>query len=311
MLNDALIIATKDRPETLRLCLASVVGQDRPPGLIMVVDSSVPDDTEMVARSFDVQYLRSGPGLAKQRNAGLQALPTSVDIVHFIDDDVVLEPGYFAAVAAVFDDPSVAGAGGVMTNVPAGEGRFVDRIFFLDSQEPGTLLASGRNILASGLVRSSDVDWLSGCSMSFRRQALSAQPFDERIGYDEDVEISLEVATHGRLVVTPRARLEHRQAPINRFSRDGLTSQYIVLRYRRVRRHIDRFSRLAFWWSGLGEIALAIWGLRSDPSASMNHLRAVLRGYHAVLRPAARSRLEIDPMLPEAAAVQASPETHR
>lgn len=50
------------------------------------------------------------PGLSGARNAGLEA--ARGDVVVFLDDDAVPEPGWLAALAAPFRDPSIKAVGG-------------------------------------------------------------------------------------------------------------------------------------------------------------------------------------------------------
>ena len=59
-----------------------------------------------------IEHQRAEPGLTRQRTAGIDA--TAEQIVHFVDDDTVLEPGYFEAIVDAFvadrDEPSAASA---------------------------------------------------------------------------------------------------------------------------------------------------------------------------------------------------------
>ena len=123
------VIATRDRPDELAGCLASLGRQERAPRAVWVVDASDGDATAEVCRAtppgLDVRHLRSAPGTGLQRNVGIDR--STADVLHFVDDDVILEPGYLAALAAVYDadaapagDPrQVLGVGGLPTNLPA------------------------------------------------------------------------------------------------------------------------------------------------------------------------------------------------
>ncbi|PSQ72022.1 MAG: hypothetical protein BRD31_01985, partial [Bacteroidetes bacterium QH_2_64_26] len=73
--------------------------------LVIVVDGSDHDDAERTAEvvqnwcdeglPFRHHCYSGSPAGTRQRNAGVDLLPESVDVVHFIDDDVTLQAGYF------------------------------------------------------------------------------------------------------------------------------------------------------------------------------------------------------------------------
>lgn len=261
-MKDAVVICTRDRPDDVRRCLESIFVQTELPSHVVVADSSVEYATEGVVRSFPgASHLRVEPGLTKQRNSAVASLPLGTEVVHFVDDDVLMDSDYLAAVKREFCDPSVVGVGGVVSNVPERKPRLLYRLFLLDSRRPGAVLRSGRNVIAAGVRQPTLVDWLSGCSMSFRIGVLLNHQFEESLtGYcfGEDVEYCLRVADQGALVVTPYARVEHRTSTINRYSALRWHSNEIVARYWRVRRFPVRMSRLAFWWSLAGQLMLPL-----------------------------------------------------
>lgn len=101
----AVIVPTLRRPEQLARALRSVfaqVGVEDRPIQIVVVDN----DPEATARPvvdvlaaecpFPLTYAQAPrPGVATARNAGVAA--TSADLIAFLDDDQVAEPGWLAA----------------------------------------------------------------------------------------------------------------------------------------------------------------------------------------------------------------------
>lgn len=88
----SVIICTRDRPEALRGCLASLAHQSLAPAEVIVVDNASRDDrTRHVAEAVGVKYIREDrPGLSLARNSGIRQ--ASTDIVAFTDDDVILHP---------------------------------------------------------------------------------------------------------------------------------------------------------------------------------------------------------------------------
>lgn len=264
-LTDDLILCTRNRPDDLRRCLASVAAQRRPPSRVLVVDGSDGGETRSLVERINreawlrepVTLLRTGPGIGAARNLGLRH--ATRDVVHFVDDDVVLEPGYFEAIMGVFEDPGrdgVAGVGGVITDLSYPPPTTIERWLMLAGDE-GTVLPSGRIGLIRRPERPIDVEWLPGCSMSFARSLLPPDPFDARLARTieaEDVEMTYRLSRSGRLVVVPEARLEHHESPIDRH--DGLTRTRLELpaRYVRVRRRVGRLRPAAFWWSAFGQL---------------------------------------------------------
>lgn len=52
-------------------------------------------------------------------------------------------------------------------------------LFYLFSNAQGRVLPSGRNTMVARDVGAVSVDWLSGCSMSYRRRTFDLESFDE------------------------------------------------------------------------------------------------------------------------------------
>lgn len=105
------IVPTRNRPQLVRACLASIVGQDYPgPVEVVVVFDGEPPDASLVqefdapARPVRVQPNERRSGLAGARNSGLGAL--SCELVAFCDDDDSWAPGKLSAqVSRLRDEP--------------------------------------------------------------------------------------------------------------------------------------------------------------------------------------------------------------
>lgn len=257
------IICTRDRPERLRIALSSIASQRLTPSAVLVIDSSDDPATEDMVRSWadsaacawSVSYHRAKPGLTAQRNLGLQH--STADIVHFVDDDVVLESGYLEALARLFErdnERTVVGAGGLITNQPPRHPRLWWRLACMDSIRGGVILPSGVNVVVTQAEVPLKVQWLSGCSMSYRREIAARVRFDETLpGYAlmEDVDFSFRAAKFGQLVLEPAAKLAHNVSPEGRWDYERL---YRAMTYRRawfVRKNLHPAAVLPFWWSVL------------------------------------------------------------
>src|SRR5690606_12420090 len=82
---------------------------------VVVVNGPSTDDTAAVLAEFagDVRVASSPEvHLSKSRNIGIEA--AAGDVVAFIDDDAIPEPGWLAELAAAYAAPEVGGAGGVV-----------------------------------------------------------------------------------------------------------------------------------------------------------------------------------------------------
>ena len=262
-MSDVLVLCTLNRSAEVRTCLESVRAQSHVPDRVLVVDSSADDATRLVVEGLVpdwvggvLAYQHAERGVIRQRARGVEL--TDEDIVHFVDDDTVLEPGYFAEILDEFAQDAhgrVGGVGGFVTNNPPHLYRRVDTWLGLDSPHEGVVLPSGRNVRIYNAPPSTvDVDWLSGCSMSFRRAVFATEGFDVTIRHTgEDVEFSYRVRQHWRLVVTPRARIAHYESTRERMARELLVRAEIVSRHARVRVGTGRMSLRAFWVSALGQ----------------------------------------------------------
>jgi GT2 family glycosyltransferase len=284
-MRSVLIVCTRNRPQDVRRLFTSVAQGNNRSGIV-VVDSSDDDSTATVTRSFTrmrPRYERSTPGLTRQRMAGVAALDPEVEIVHFVDDDVVLEPGYLAAIEAVFDArPEVLGVGGRITNLPEHNPHLLRRIFLLDCAHGGVVLRSGVNILAFGVPDGGRVQWLSGCSMSFRRRVFHDVVFDTSLEgscLGEDVDFTFRLGHRGPLCIAGHARLAHMSSEVNRENGRDAARRQVVRRYRWVREMRGKgVGVLAFWWSVAGDILL------SSAKGALQLRRAPLRRSLAIIR---------------------------
>src|SRR5262249_49859310 len=159
---------------------------------IVIVDASVTpasETTDRLARNMPacrVALIRSLPALPRQRNLGTRA--TTGAVVVYLDDDVVLEPGYLSAVARTFEDDhagQIGGVGGAQVPDPTPrEGvlrRAACRLFLLDTYGRGVVKRSGRPDYVFSPRSRREVEFLSGCNMAYRREVLDALSFDERL----------------------------------------------------------------------------------------------------------------------------------
>ena len=268
--DDAVVLCTRNRPHEVATCLATLVAQTEPPEQVVVVDSSDDDATQRVVDQLRatwpegsrLDHVPSRPALTHQRVVGLAR--TRGQVVHFVDDDVELAPDYFAVVRRTFAaDDAIVGVGGFVVNGARRPVRRLDEWLGLDARVGGRVLPSGRNVpLRDPPPGPVDVEWLSGCAMSYRRAVLEREPPNEEFPFEgEDVELSFRVGRHGRLVVTPAARVVHHESRANRVAGVPQVEAELTTRYRRVLANPGRLSERAFWVSAYAQLVkYALWG---------------------------------------------------
>lgn len=295
--NDALVICTRNRSLDLNACLESLHYCSDLPGIVLVVDSSDGQESsavcgrhriELADANSDLVYLRTGPGLTHQRNCGLAALPDGLEYVYFVDDDCVVPDGYFSTIRATFAaHKDCVGAGATIKNVrPDGSpnppdpsrtpvlkravGAF-ERAFSLD-RRPGRVNSAAVVGTLKGPPRSTtEVQWLSGCSMAFRLEDARSVLFNEDTlrGYalGEDVEFSLRISRLGKLMIAPGIEMAHKASPTNRLNARAFAKMDTVNRYFLVTSFPARFRKSAYWRSIVGGLAKGVLRMDSAPIA--------------------------------------------
>src|SRR5579864_8983512 len=92
-LSCSVVVCTRNRPEQLSACLSAVLRQRHPDFEIVVVDNSPSDPRTLKVAEFHRVRCVAEPslGLSYTRNRG--AYEAAGDIVVYIDDDALPEPG--------------------------------------------------------------------------------------------------------------------------------------------------------------------------------------------------------------------------
>ena len=304
----AVIIATRNRPDDLERTLRSIARAESAGDLlVMIVDGSDPGQVAANQRvvanlsSLDIDHrlFPGPPSLARQRNAGIHRLPESVELVFFLDDDVILDPEYFRQITRAFDQhPDIVGVGGYDASIssqPECSLRQVSRFaFLLDHPRPGCVLPSGQASSpdCADISDPVNVQWLTGFSMAYRRHVLEQERFDASLeGYShyEDRDLSVRISHYGRLVVLPGARLHHRKSPTNRYDSKQFTYSSLVHIYWFVEKNIQHpLRKPAFWWATIGQtLALIVSSKPQKWDALRGHLKGIatiLTRDHALLK---------------------------
>jgi Glycosyl transferase family 2 len=190
----AVVVPTVGRPSLHRL-LAELDGSAGPaPVEVVVVDDRADPNPPLVIESgLPVTVLTSGGrGPAAARNVGWRHARAAW--ICFLDDDVVPQPDWFAAVAEDLAKAEVEGAAGTqgVIDVPRVAGRKAT-----DDERRTQRLA--------------DAQWITA-DMAFRRDVLvSVGGFDHRFprAYREDSDIALRITQAGHTIVRGARRCSH------------------------------------------------------------------------------------------------------
>lgn len=284
----SVIIPTKNRPDALAMCVASLVSQTRLPDELIVVDQSNTDESrrrvhELVERwpEIALRYVWDTTinGAAAARNVGVGMCKG--DVILFLDDDVILYPDYVERVLYFLEQfPEVAGVGGLIMNYkPSRLNILGARVFklgpFRDERE--IFECSGRDYMQTRL--------LSGSNCAFRKAVLKSFSFDEALaGYSlsEDKDLTYRASREFRFVLTREARLIHNQSPVGRLDCRRLAFKRVVHLYWYFKKDIkpSLWNNLCYVWLNIGMI------LRS--AGRLSALLGILEGYWSIIRKGAK-----------------------
>lgn len=243
----SLIVCTYQRSQPLITLLASVKEQALYPDQIIIVDGSLDTATQTALSKSEfknLEYYLVSPqyrGLTRQRNFGIQKVNPSMEVVCFLDDDIVLTPSYFKLLLGTYTTyPKALGVGGYIINeiqwtkvsqnykpqasqyaydgfVRQDGSRFVLRKKLgLDADRPPAYLpefAHGRSVSflpPSGKVY--PVEQFMGGVASYKHKILKEEKFSEYFtgyGLYEDAEYTLRLSQKGPLYVNTAAQLYH------------------------------------------------------------------------------------------------------
>lgn len=273
----SVLVATRDRADTLARCLDSLLASDYPNFEIIVIDNAPSSDE--TARMIETQYAGSGcvryvredrPGLAVAHNCGLRA--TDAPFIAITDDDVTVDRYWLSEIMLAFQ---LADKVGCVTGTifpseiktraqywierAAGYTKgFTRRVYNLTDHRPAHPLFP----YAAGMFG-------SGANMSFRTEALlEVGGFDDALGVGtvakggDDLASFFEIIVHGwTLVYNPAAIVYHRHY-----------------------REYERLRRIAYGY-GAGLTAYLTRVLANHPGRIVDIARRVPHGLHHALSP--------------------------
>lgn len=244
-MNFALIICTYNREHAIEKLMHSVAKQTLYPDQVLIVDASENQLTEQLvnkANYLNTIYYKvddDNKGLTKQRNFGIGHLTKDIDVVCFLDDDIILESDYFEQLIATYQNfPNALAVGGFITNEvhweKCGHGQST-KVFYNDGfcreeplrfrirkwlglqpdVSPCYLPTFGHGRSVSFLPPSGktyEVELFMGGVSSYKYEVfnkISFSTFFEGYGLYEDADFCLRLSKLGKLYVNTSARLGH------------------------------------------------------------------------------------------------------
>lgn len=193
----AAIIATKGRTDVIKRLIEWLHRQTIQPEILLIAACEPADTAGIEQVDPRVKIVLSPPGLTRQRNAAIAALPPSIDIVVFFDDDFIPSRYWFERVLDIFEDcPDIAAVTGrVLADGIKTEGIGWDMGVEIVAQSDAPPLNPAYAIQENFSPY--------GCNMAFRRSAIAGMKFDERLvlyGWQEDTDFGARAANNGRIV---------------------------------------------------------------------------------------------------------------
>ncbi|HOI81952.1 MAG TPA: glycosyltransferase family 2 protein [Synergistales bacterium] len=274
----SVIIVTINRSNELReISLPSLLGQDTDNFEVIVWDASNDDLSLGVVREMEPLFRKKGVSLtfqraprrgsASQRNDAVKSAKGR--IVFFMDDDAEVSPDGIRGLSDCFERyPCVMGAGLVVEEVVDGRNLSEPRSAMEKLKGWFYRLARykrKRKVYASGSAKGlwagpGPAEWLSGCSMAFRRQVFDDIRFNEKMetfgpyALGEDIEFSHRVfIKYGEpLRIAEKGMLVHRPSPVSRFSINEryvaarILNRYLTMKASSVRAPV--IGRLGYCW---------------------------------------------------------------
>jgi GT2 family glycosyltransferase len=222
----SIVVCTRDRPDVLQECLRELVLVKYAPLEILVVDNAPTRDitkkvvSELANEDPRIRYTcEPQPGLSRARNHGMAV--AKFDLVAFTDDDVLVDAGWPAALAAGFAaDPEAA----CMTGLVASRTLDTNAEFYFDSRYSwGESVAPRRYDMGAHRDSSAIYPFSAGIFGTGANFAVRRSEIDQLGGFDpllgagspgrggEDLDIFVRVIlSGGRLCYLPAALVWHR-----------------------------------------------------------------------------------------------------
>jgi GT2 family glycosyltransferase len=267
---------------------------DELPCQILIVDSSIDNQSERIVLDmakefgFPLQYLRSSAGLPRQRNAGIDWAKKNIEnlqLIHFLDDDIIPNRDYFANINDVFARfPNAIAVGGFDSGLkPRQHAGIFRRLLGLGSRETGVILPSGIAIPPRPITDVEHTEWLVGASQSFRASIFDCAMFNPNLRmYGEDIDFYLKIEGLGEILCSASLPIIHLNDPTNRESLRSVNLFHNGIRWLFSQEYPERISKkrvlVVALVLGIGELTKSVLTL------SLKRLGASLGNFEFLVR---------------------------
>jgi GT2 family glycosyltransferase len=260
----SVLVCTRDRTGSLKHTLDSLMKLDYPRHEVLVIDNAPSTaETEELVKNYPFRYvLEPRPGLDWARNRGIAE--SKGDIVAYIDDDAVADPGWLWGIRAGFVDPGTMCVTGLL--LPSELETTAQEIF--EIHYGGFSRGFERTVYRRGELWKYQTCWPSvgtGCNMAFRREVF------DRVGvFDVAFDVGTPTCGSGDLDM------------FHRLMRAGCTIEYRpeALQYHTHRRSVEALLN-QFRCYGKSFVAFQTKCFLKEPDSRWLITKYMLRWYGA------------------------------
>jgi len=252
----AFVVATKDRPHDLRKMLRSLLGQTHRPDQTVIIDSSI-EPVSGVKQEYpelNIKYIHhTPPSASAQRNIGIGSVDPDMELIGFLDDDIVLAPNALERMLKFWQAaPNYLGgcAFNLMNPFPRSASKLKEstltRLLGLYSDKKGIVMPSGWQTLTGTVKETIFVEWLPSTAAVWRKEIFGRFRFDEFFdgySYLEDLDFSYSVNRHYKLAIAADSKYWHYPSPSGRVSQYWFGKIEVRNRLYIVRKHQLSLSR--------------------------------------------------------------------
>lgn len=220
----SVVVPTYQRPNWIRRAVLSLAGQTRTPDEVIAVarDTDTPTHAMIDALQRErlpfplLRQLVSTPGFMPPVKVGLAA--AAGDIIAVMDDDAEAEAGWAARLLGNYGNAAIGAVGGRYINTSDEDGITpvpdADRVGYVN----GVGQFIGRMYCRPTFTSPTEVDFLIGGNMSFRREVAARLEFDmelnRNVAQGYEVDIGLQVRRMGwKILFDPLLAVRHYSAP--------------------------------------------------------------------------------------------------
>jgi GT2 family glycosyltransferase len=254
----SVVIATLRRPVFLRHTLESLRHADPAPDEIVIVDGDPERSALPVVEAYGgaaatppALYEQDSGGPSRQRNVGVDY--SSGDVIVIADDDIAVEPDVFGRLVRAYAVPAVVGATGRVIEPETrrfGKEQSAARLVLFSRGQEGAFTRFGYPRYVQHVDRELDIEMMSSCFLSARRDAYQRVRFDETITGTaaEDQDFSYRLSRLGRVRYLPDVIVYHRKRGFTSQDRRTFDREMLEHRLRLFRKNFPQtpLARLEF-----------------------------------------------------------------